>query len=466
MTTAVPNIEFTERGPVAPSEAAILAGMDTDWTTAFNGTLNTAPTTPAGQVIASETAILGDNYDQQVLLYNSVDPAYATGRMQDAIGRIYFLTRNPAQSSVLQIACGGAQGVVIPVGALIQDNNGALWACTEAGRIPVGGSITLAFASQIMGPVPIPETISIYQTVPQWNTVSIVSGVLGNVVESRAEFEARREASVAGNATGFPAAVQGALVRVPGVIDWYVIDNTTPAPVTVGGVTIGANSMYVCVAGGDAQAVAYAIWTKKSPGCGWTGNTTQVVYDQNSGYSPPYPAYSVSFQTPADAPICFQVSITNSVQVPANAAQLVQAAVLAAFYGQDGGTRARIGSTIYASRFYPGIAALGTWATQIISILIGTDANPGATFTGTITGTALATASTVGTINIGDFVFGSGVAPGTIITGGSGSSWTVSINQTVVSEAMSSVTANANDITIGIGEIPTLDPANVNLVLV
>jgi len=64
-----------------------------------------------------------------------------------------------------------------------------------------------------------------------------------------------------------------------------------------------------------------------------------------------------------------------------------------------------------------------------------------ASFIGSIAGTTLTVSSfTSGTVEIGQIVYGSGVAVGTQITAGSGSSFTVSISQTVGSESMNSVT--------------------------
>ena len=454
-TTSVPTIQFTEVGFVAPQESTIVTGLDADWLAAFNGTLNVAPQEPAGQLISSQSAIIGDSNGQQVALYNGVDPAYASGRMQDAIGRIYFLTRNPAQSTVLQIACGGGVNVAITLGALIKDQTGALYSCTQAGTIPSGGSITLSFASQVMAPIPVPATVEIARAIPGWDTVTVISGIEGNLVEGRASFEARRAASVAANGAGFLPAIQGAVAGLPGVIDWYVTENDTGSPVTVGGVSLAAHSLYVCVAGGISTAIAQAIWTKKNPGCGYTGNTTVTVYDTNSGYSSPYPAYSVTYEVPTAEAICFNVSLKNSAQVPSTALQQISAVINAAFLGQDGGQRARIGSEIFASRFYSGVALLGSWV-QLISILIGTNATPTASFTGAIAGVTLTTSATTGTIAIGQFVYGAGVAVGTLITAGSGTSWTVSVNQTVGSEAMTSVAPSNNDVTMNINQIPTL----------
>lgn len=474
-TTSVPSIVFGPTGPVAPTQSAIVAGLVADWTAAFNGNLNTAPGTPAAQLIASQAAMLGDCYDQMALLFQGMDPAYAAGRQQDGIGLIYFLERYPGQSTVLQIACGGAVGVPIPVGASVKDQPGNIYLCTQAGEIPSSGTITLAFASVLLAPVPVPPTVSIYQTISLWNTATVISGVVGSLVETRSAFETRREATVAANGAGFLNAISGAVAKVPGVIDYYATENDTASPVTVQGVSIAAYSIYVAVAGGAAANVAQALFTKKNPGPPYTGNTSFSVYDTNSGYSMPYPGpYVITWETPIAAPICILVTMTNSPGVPSTALAMIQAACQVAFLGQDGGPRARIGAMLYALRYAAGIAALGTWA-QTISIQIGTDAIPGATFTGSISngsgaaGTTLAVSSVTGTIAIGQFVYGAGVAAATIITAGSGSSWTVSMSQLVPAtstEAMSSVAANQNDLTMQINWIPTLAVADVNLVLV
>lgn len=64
-----------------------------------------------------------------------------------------------------------------------------------------------------------------------------------------------------------------------------------------------------------------------------------------------------------------------------------------------------------------------------------------ASFTGSISGTTLTVSSVIGVIAIGQTVgaITGGVAGGTKITGGSGTTWTVNISQTIISRAMTSV---------------------------
>lgn len=464
--SSVPSPVFGPLGFIAPSEAAILAGVMTDMNAAFGGNLDPGLSTPQGQLATSQTAIIGDKNNQFVYYTNQVDPAFAEGRMQDAIARIYFIERNPAEPTVVLATCTGLAGVVIPVGALAQTTDGILFLCTEAGVIPLSGSIVLPFACATAGPIPCPaNTLTIiYQSIPGWDTIDNLSdGSLGNVVEGRAEFEARRAASVAVNAQGSLAAVRGAVLSVPDVLDAYVNQNTTSSPVSIGTVGLVAHSIYVCALGGEAQTIGEAIWSKVSPGCDFNGNTTITV--QDTTYTPPYPSYAIKYEQPALVPVLFRVTIQNSAQVPASALTQIQAAIIAAFAGADGGRRERIGGTVFASRFYCPVAALGSWA-RIISIKVGSGAQ--AEFTASSAGTTLTvTAVASGTLAVGQWVRGANVAAGTFITAlgtGTGGTGTYVINQTqaVSSEAMTG-TDMVDDVSMEIDEAPTVDASDIVL---
>lgn len=450
--TAVPPVTFGPNGFQVPSGPAVLAGVQADISAAFGRTLNFAFSTPQGQLASSEAAIIDNTNSIFVYYTNQVDPAFATGRMQDAIARIYFLERLPSEPTVLQIACVGLQGVNIPVGTTVTDGAGNIYQCTELGVIPSSNTITLPFAALVPGPTAVPEAVSIYQAIPGWDTATVVSGVVGQNVETRAQFEARRAASVAQNSVGSLPSILGAVLSVSGVLDAYVTENATNAPISVGGTTLAANSLYVAAVGGAAADVAQAIWTKKAPGCSYNGNTTVVVTDNNSGYTPPFPTYNVTFEIPPSLAVLFAVSIANSPQVPANAATLIQNAILSAFAGGDGGPRARIGSKIYASRFYAPVAALGPWV-QIISILVGSNNSSGAVFSGTIAGTTLTVPLLIsGTIAVGQTItdVNGDIAIGTTIlsqltgTPGGAGTYSVSISQTVAGASFTGAGSGTN----------------------
>ena len=271
MSTTVPSPTLGPTGFTAPDEATILAAAQADISTAFGGGLNPGLSTPQGQLASTLAAIIADCNAQFLALASSVDPQYAQGRMQDAIGNIYFMSRFPAQSTTVTGLCRGQVGTVIPGGVPVaSDAAGNLYTC-PGGTIPAGGQLTLTFSSQATGPIAFTGPLSIYQTTPGWDSITGATLVsLGQLVESAQAFEARRSASVGLNANGSLAAIRAAVLSTsPAPTAAYLVDNPANAPVTIGGLSIPANSIYVAVVGGSAAAVAAAIWQKKDLGCSY-----------------------------------------------------------------------------------------------------------------------------------------------------------------------------------------------------
>jgi len=474
-TTNVPKAVFGPNGFQAPPEDQIFVGRFQDMQDAFGGGLNPSLETPQGQLATSDTAIIGNAYDTFVYYTNQVDPAFAQGRMQDAIGRIYNIERQSSQPTVVSAVCAGLTGVIIPVGALAVAQDGNVYQCTQEGEIPVGGSITLPFACTVTGSIPCPDGSlnKIYKSINGWESiVNLTDGVLGRDVESRAEFEERRQLSVALNSRGSMPSIRGAVLDVDGVLDAYVTENVNDTPLVINGYTLAPKSLYVAAAGGDPDAVALAIWTKKSPGCAYNGSTVIVVTDTSSGYSFPYPTYTVKYQIPDALEVLFAVTLANNPLIPDNATALIQNAIMAAFSGSDGGQRASIGSLIYASRFYAGIAALGPWA-QIVSIRIGSANVPQASFTASIAGLVMTvTAMTSGVIAVGqtvsdvDSVITSGTQINALGTGTGGvGTYMLNITQTVSSRAIKASRPINDSVSVEIDQVPTVAAGNIQVSL-
>ncbi len=416
--TNVPSIVWGTTGPQIPTGPAVLAGVRADYNIAFNVTFNFNLNTPQGQLTSTDAAVINNAYQFWGWLYTQVDPAFATGRMQDAIARINFLTRNSAEATTIQVSCLGAANTPLPAGptsfATVVDSAGNIYQATQAVTIPVGGAITLAFACTVPGPVAVPASVKIYQAIAGWDTATLVSGVEGQIAESPQQFELRRQQSVAANAVNSNTAILGAVLSVPGVLDAYVIDNPTNSPATIGGFTLVARSIYVAVTGGAAVDVAQAIRRKKPPGIPMNGNTSQVVADTNPAYSPPFPTYTIIWETPAALPTYWAVTIANSTLVPADALTQVRTAIVNAFNGTAPNAssnnpvppRARIGSTIFASQYAAVVAALGSWAAPK-TLFVGSANTAGAVVVGSIAGTTMTvTAITSGTLAAGQFVSG------------------------------------------------------------
>lgn len=374
----VPGLTITYQGITVPQATAIRTGVLADYNVAFGGNLNvTSSATPQAHLADNLTQNITDANAAVSSVVAGVDPATSEGRFQDAIGRIYFLTRKGAAASVVLATVTGQPGAVLSAGALARDVNGLYWTSSGAVTFPIGGVAEVEFACATTGPIQlgIGELNRIAQASPGWDAISNAgAAVTGASFESRAEFEARRFASVAGNGSGSAPSIRGAVWKVPGVIDVYAYDNRIDDPVTIGPTDfpVPGHCVYVAVVGGSDADVAKAIYQRKNGGCNLTGNTTAQVVDDESGVAIPYPVYQIQFERPAALAVKFSVSIKSSASLPANISDLVKASILDTFNGaSDYASRARVGGLIFASSYYAGIAAISS-SVLILSVKVGT----------------------------------------------------------------------------------------------
>jgi len=389
MSTNVPSIVFTPTGVTVPQESAVLAGVQADMAAAFatsGQTLNPALNTPQGQWASSQAAIVSDADAIFAYFVSQVDPDTAADFMQDAIGRIYFMEREPGTATQVVVECTGGFNTVIPQGAKIQSASGNFYICTLGGTIPVGGTISLPFSCVTLGPVACPahdlSTANgakiITGGINGWDSIdNPLAGAVGSDVESRAAFEFRRQQSVALNAHGSIVAIKAAVFDVPGVIDVLALENISNATITgpIGGqpnptaYPLVAHSIYVAVTGGDPTAIANAIFSKKNDGSNMNGNTTVTIVDDS--YDAPQPSYTYTFEIPPTLAFKVAVQIQNSASLPADIVTQVQTAVVNSFNGIDGSRRVRTGGLALAGKFYAPVSAIGP-EVNVVQILLGT----------------------------------------------------------------------------------------------
>lgn len=491
-TTNVPPIVWLNGMPVVPTEQQILDGRKADFTGAYGTGLNVAPTTPQGQVIASDTAIIGDANGQIALVASQVDPDQAEGAFQDAIGAIYFIERIAASGSVKTVTCIGAVNTLIPPGAFIQDPSGFFWAATGEIEIGPSGSEDGTFQCTTTGPIAWPGNTpaTIITQVNGWDqAVSPSAAAQGRNVESRAAFENRRRQSVAINSHGTTQTILGNVLAIEGVLSAFVIDNPSSGSITVGSTsfTVVAHSILVSVFGGAAADIAEAIWTGKDGGCNYNGGTSAVVTDDSYPIGS-RPTYTVTWETAAPTPVYFLVTLQNNSSLPADIVAQVQAAVLATFNGTDeaGSVPAGIALTISGSRYSTQINLISP-AVNIENIevalqvavtgeSVGTGNGATVTFTHTaahlsvVPGTAIITAGSVVATDDGNgHLTGTGITAGTINYATGAVSITYSAappNTTPITMAYSHALPTTGIVTMGVDQMPTLVADSVVVVLV
>ncbi len=385
VTTAVPAVTITATGLAIPDELDILNGRLSDLDTAMGGGMSTSLTTPQGQIAMSDTAIIAAKNDELAELTNLINPDYSSGRYQDGIARIYFIDRIAATGTIVTATCTGLVGTVIPANSVAVDDSGYIYYSLAAATIPATGSIDVVFQNQTTGPIacPIGSLNSIYKAVTGWSSVyNATAGVVGNDVEGRANFEYRRKQSVAKNAVNTLGAIYAAVLAVDGVTDAYVTDNKTGSAVNKGitNYSVLAHSIYVAAYGGLVADIGNAIYRSAPPGVDMNGTTTVVIQDTEN-YVFPYPEYTIKFVTPTAVSVHFKVQLQENDLLPSDITSQVQQAIINSFNGEDGGTRARIGSRIFAGRYYSGIQNIDQDNVNILDVTISKD---GATYSSSV----------------------------------------------------------------------------------
>lgn len=381
----VPSVEVTSTGLSIPDTPSVLAGVLLDFRAAFGQELNIQSlSTPQGYLSQELAWLITQLHAKMAEIYAGVDPATSSGRMQDAIGRIYFITRKSGTPTTVECICTGQPGATLPAGSRAKDDAGNIFESVSTVYFNSGGLATVTFQAKTIGAigVGVGELSQIAVAVPGWDAVTnTVPGVTGTSEENRTSFENRRSQSVAKNAHSTTSAIYANVIDLDGVIDVYVWDNSTNKDVVHGETDypVMANSILVVVEGGKDEEIANAIWQKKDPGCSMNGNTTVTVVDTEYG-GINKPSYDITFLRPTSTPIYFDVQIEKDNALPSNIIMLVKQRISDLLNGNyNNRQREVIDGTIYASRYYVAIQDLSD-AVNIISITIGFNSDTGKNF--------------------------------------------------------------------------------------
>lgn len=351
----IPSITITDQGIIAPSTQEVLNGVWAMFREAFGDDLNQSQDTPQGQLVVSLTAIIQDERNQMIQLMNQIDPQYSRGIWQDAIGELYFLTRQQNTFSTAPITLEGLVGTVVPTGFQIGDQAGNIWETTGDFIIDTGGSITGTVQCLTAGAIEAaPNTIT--------NIIVALSGLdrvtnpsaatVGLDEESRENFEIRREESVAANAKNTDAAVRGAIANLPSVVDVWVKSNPTDETVNFGSTNypVIRNSILISVVGGTDYDIAWQALVKAGTGCSFNGNTEVTVYDTDT-FPVDAPDYQVKFLRPSTVTVKYRVKVEDFASMSYQDEQDIKNAILNSL--KTGKTRARIAQNIRAAQYFP-----------------------------------------------------------------------------------------------------------------
>lgn len=356
-----------DTGIVVEDGQTVRSNIAANWVEAFKTDddtpdLNTEPETPAGQLIDGQAALVIQKDNEMMQLANMFNPATATGRFQDALAKIYFITRHIAQSTLVTCTCRGLTGTRIPLGAIVENADGQRLEATQSATIGDDGTASIVFTCVNTGPIVIgAESVNkIITVIPGWDSVENESaGILGRDIESQQEFEERRINSVAKNSHGLAESVGGSVSNLDNVVACRIEQNRTDDPIETMGITIPPHSVYLSVYGGDSQDIGMTIHNKLDAGCGTAGNTSVQIEDTTNGSLHTY------YYTTANLTDLY-VKVTTAPNAKYDE-DTVKNAIINNFSGNiDGFSRLIMGDELFASRFYQTVILAGL--TELVKI--------------------------------------------------------------------------------------------------
>lgn len=301
----------------------LLEELNTEVKTIFGDNFNVSPESPDGQingVISESNAALWELAEEA---YNASNPNAATGVGLSNLVQINGITRRPATFTKATLTLVGTNGTVIPAGSLVSTaDTKSIFATDTEATIPVGLSIDVEASATTAGPISaLASTITVIDTpVTGWSSVTnAIDAEEGLYEETDVELRARRNKSVARDASSIIDAIFAEVLAVEGVTQLTVLENDT-AIVDANG--LDPYSVNVIALGGADADIAKAIFNKKTLGAPSFGTTTVQVADSQGTDHP------IKFSRPVEVDIYVIVNLTAFANYPSDGdAQIKQAIV-------------------------------------------------------------------------------------------------------------------------------------------
>ena len=278
-----------------------------------------SPESPDGQLVEIFAFELWNAWTQLDLVYNSYNPAVATGAALRNIGLISGLTYGTANRSYATIELQGTAGTVVPANSIVTDDDGNEFYVAFNTTIPSNAQVI----SRVPGPIPVPISTLTTITTPisGWTSITqTTAGTIGTLADSEQKYRNLRQTTVMRNYTSVVDTMQARLLEL-GVDQASVFNND--AIITVDGVP--ANTIAVTV--GEVgtvtdESIATVIFETNAVGCPTFGSTTTSITDVQ-GFS-----HDINFTKASAVTIEIEMDITFLDTESAGAIEQIKAALV------------------------------------------------------------------------------------------------------------------------------------------
>lgn len=315
-------------GVIVPDTSTLVTTVETEWSDSLpnlnvqnvDGSPNSS--TPQGVMIASEVAARSGVLRNNAVLANQINPNQAGGLFLDAIAALSGLERLADTFTIVSnVALAGIAGSPIAAGSQATTPAGDVFELQALVTLNGSGNGVGTFIALVAGPVPAPSGAWTPQAVLGWETVTNpVTGVPGSATQSDEAFRFLRRITLALQSVAMPEAMLSAVNDLTGVIGTQFRQNVTGTPITIDGISLLPNSVWMVVDGGTNDDITTALFDTLSGGCNWNGAVTVIVTDTSSGQ-----VYNVKFDRPTLVPLLIRVTCSQGSFIGDPSQAVVQA---------------------------------------------------------------------------------------------------------------------------------------------
>lgn len=366
-TFPLPTLACTisSTGISAPTFSDIVSSLTASFQSIYGSDIYLGADSQDGQLIAVFSQAISDCNQATIATYNSFSPGTAQGTALSSNIKINGLARLVSSNSTVDVTIVGQAGSPITNG-VVQDSAKNNWDLPPLVTIPNTGQIIVTATCETPGAInaAIGTVTEIVTPTLGWQTVTNASAAApGAPVETDAALRVRQAASTALPSLTILEGIIGGVASIAGVSRYQGYENDTDTTDANG---LPSHSMSIVVEGGDATAIATVIATKKAPGTGTYGTTTETIIDTVQVI------HTINFFRPTDVSIVVQINLKKLAGYTTTIGNEIAAAVANAI------STLSIGSDVLVNKLFsagnlPGTADGATF--DISSILIARDLN-------------------------------------------------------------------------------------------
>lgn len=340
-----------------------LAALTEEVKAIFGETINLDPDSIDGQTLGIFAEAVSNLDMLAEMVYQSLNPQSATGAALSRLVQINGIRRQAGQPSSVMLTLTGTAGTIVPEGSRARTAGNVEFTTALDAVIPTAGTVDVLARSVDIGPVAAPagSINGIATPIFGWQSVTnSFDADLGRLEETDEELRIRRRASVAAPGQAVLDSIYATIANLPGVIQAIVLENPEGTTDANG---LPPHSIYAIVNGGDSQAIADAIWLKKTAGATMYGAETEVVTDSLGN------PHQVKFSRPDPVDMYVSMTLKTKAGWPTGGEQRIKDAIVAwATTGQQ------IGEEVIRSRLFEPINSIP--GHSVFTLTLGTAPSP------------------------------------------------------------------------------------------